>query len=316
MKTKFLSVTLTLFVYSQFSFSQINMTTNGFVKIGSTANPTKTLDVAGNVIVIPGTQGNLIIDNSGYYYSAGIYPSSNGAGSVGISTKAFKEIWYYDNHQLSDSRQKENFRDIQSPLSLILKLKGLEYDIKKEFTMQFDNNLSQNQKERADADRKNKLGFIAQDVQKVLPQVVYYDDTADVYSMDYSKIIPVIVEAMKEQQSQIDSLKKLLSKSTLKSSKALEVTSVTNYNNAELSQNVPNPFSQSTSINYYLPENNQKASIYIYDMNGTQLKCYPLHLKGSGNVTINGNELKAGMYIYSLIVDGQLIDTKRMILTD
>jgi hypothetical protein len=37
-------------------------------------------------------------------------------------------------------------------------------------------------------------------VEKVLPEVVHYDDSTDVYAISYSKIIPVLVEAMKEQQ--------------------------------------------------------------------------------------------------------------------
>ena len=46
-----------------------------------------------------------------------------------------------------------------------------------------------------------------------------------------------------------------------------------------------------------------------------QLKSYPLVQRGKGNVTINGSELTAGMYLYALIADGKVIDTKRMILT-
>jgi len=51
-------------------------------------------------------------------------------------------------------------------------------------------------------------------------------------------------------------------------------------------------------------------------MNGTQLKSIPLNQKGNGSITINGSELKAGMYMYTLITDRQVVDTKRMILTD
>lgn len=177
----------------------------------------------------------------------------------------------------------------------------------------------------AETERKNHLGFIAQDVIKILPEVVEYDDSADVYTMDYTKIIPVLVEAIKEQQTTIDNLqievqelkKNNESFSTIKS--AMNVTStLTLQGNTKnvLYQNAPNPFSQSTTIEYSLAENVQKAMICIYDMNGTQLKCIPLHLTGYGNITINGSELKTGMYIYSLLADGQLIDTKRMVLTD
>ena len=84
----------------------------------------------------------------------------------------------------------------------------------------------------------------------------------------------------------------------------------------ELYQNAPNPFSQNTTIGYSLTENVQKAMICIYDMNGTQLKCNPLELAARGSIILNGNEFKAGMYLYSLIVDGHLIDSKRMILTN
>ena len=59
----------------------------------------------------------------------------------------------------------------------------------------------------------------------------------------------------------------------------------------------------------------QDAALYIYDMNGTQISKHTLTQTGEGALTINANELQAGMYLYSLIADGQVIDTKRMILT-
>jgi hypothetical protein len=82
-----------------------------------------------------------------------------------------------------------------------------------------------------------------------------------------------------------------------------------------LYQNAPNPFNQSTTIGYYLPLTVGKAAIYIYNMEGIQIKSIPITDRRNGNVIVNGNELKPGMYIYSLIVDGKEIDTKRMILT-
>jgi hypothetical protein len=50
-------------------------------------------------------------------------------------------------------------------------------------------------------------------------------------------------------------------------------------------------------------------------MNGVQLKSYSIPEKGKGNITIQGAEFSAGMYLYALIADGKVIDTKRMILT-
>jgi hypothetical protein len=49
-------------------------------------------------------------------------------------------------------------------------------------------------------------------------------------------------------------------------------------------------------------------------MNGTLLKTYAISNSGKGELTINANELQAGMYIYSLITNGKEIDSKKMIL--
>ena len=146
--------------------------------------------------------------------------------------------------------------------------------------------------------------------------------------MNYDGIIPYLVEGMKEQQLIIESLQseiQELKKNSSSGSKLKSATTSTNTTDVQentmntgnvIFQNAPNPFSQSTTIEYSLSENVQNAMICIYNMNGTQLKCIPLHLTGYGNLTINGSEFKAGMYVYSLIANGQLIDTKRMVLTD
>ena len=84
---------------------------------------------------------------------------------------------------------------------------------------------------------------------------------------------------------------------------------------AVLYQNEPNPFDVATEIRYFLPADMQNAAIYIYDMNGTQIQKHSIAKAGEGSLTIQANELQAGMYLYSLIADGQVIDTKRMILT-
>ena len=51
-------------------------------------------------------------------------------------------------------------------------------------------------------------------------------------------------------------------------------------------------------------------------MQGLQLKSYVIFTKGKSDITINGNEFQPGMYLYTLIVDGREIGTKRMILTE
>lgn len=83
-----------------------------------------------------------------------------------------------------------------------------------------------------------------------------------------------------------------------------------------LKQNRPNPFRTSTVISCELPESVSDAFLCVYDLNGQQKLRFNLSERGNVDVTIDGNTLPAGMYIYTLVCDGQDIDTKRMILTD
>ncbi|MDR2775674.1 MAG: T9SS type A sorting domain-containing protein [Tannerella sp.] len=66
---------------------------------------------------------------------------------------------------------------------------------------------------------------------------------------------------------------------------------------------------------YELPEKYSSANLYIYALSGAQVKNYPL--SGSANrVTVSAYDLAAGTYVYTLVVDGKRIDTKKMILTN
>lgn len=82
-----------------------------------------------------------------------------------------------------------------------------------------------------------------------------------------------------------------------------------------LFQNAPNPFNTTTTIRYFIAEEVGQASLFIYNLQGEQLKSIDLIERGNGSIELNANALKAGQYFYSLIVEGQEIDTKKMIIT-
>ncbi len=87
-----------------------------------------------------------------------------------------------------------------------------------------------------------------------------------------------------------------------------------NANEALLYQNIPNPFSGNTKINYYLPETATSAAMLFYDNYGNKIKEVQLSQTGNGTLNINPENLTAGIYSYSLVVNGKVVDTKRMIL--
>ena len=165
----------------------------------------------------------------------------------------------------------------------------------------------------------NNYGFIAQEIEGVLPELVSFDSTLGTYSIQYDGFIPIMLEAIKQQQTEIEDLKQQISNSSSLKSAEISSTSSGDLNIDQepttLFQNAPNPFSEGTKIKYYLEEQVGTATIFIYDMNGRQLRSNELHHKGSGEISINSGELDAGMYMYTLITDGQVVGTKQMILT-
>jgi hypothetical protein len=82
--------------------------------------------------------------------------------------------------------------------------------------------------------------------------------------------------------------------------------------NASLSQNIPNPFNHTTTINYNLPQQYSSAKIIVVDNTGKMLKEVNVNTKGKGSLQLDASTLSSGAYQYSLYVNGRLIDTKQM----
>lgn len=100
--------------------------------------------------------------------------------------------------------------------------------------------------------------------------------------------------------------------------KSMPITNTTsvelkNRNTIVLDQNTPNPFKEQTTIEYYLPDNVQRAQIIFLEQSGKLVKTVDLTEKGKGVLNVFANDLTSGLYTYSLIVDGQTIETKKMI---
>lgn len=235
----------------------------------------------------------------------------------------------------SDERVKENIKDITNSLDQLKQLRTVTYNLKQMASTQKSKEAigtdSMNFKKttyipKPNNAHRNHYGFLAQDVQKFFPDLVY-KDSAGMLSVDYIGMIPLIVDALKSQKLQLDAQAKQIEDLTQLINKTnsdpQKVGTYLTKDNTEtdaltypvLYQNIPNPFDATTTIDYILPTSVVFASIYVYDMNGVQLKSFIITERGKGSVTIQGSEFTAGMYLYALIVDGKVIDTKRMILT-
>src|SRR5262249_49445022 len=111
-------------------------------------------------------------------------------------------------------------------------------------------------------------------------------------------------------QKQIDELKTMIVSKQLAGSNE----QITVMPSASLQQNIPNPFTNSTTISYSIPQQSSSAKIIITDKKGNALKQVNLSdHKGSANV--DASTLSSGAYQYSLYVDGKLIVSKQMIIS-
>lgn len=195
-------------------------------------------------------------------------------------------------------------------------------------------------------------GFIAQEVEKAAIESGYDFngvhkpvDENDNYSLAYGEFVVPLVKAVQEQQKMIeilgnkvmknDSINELLIQQIQKledrlnnccssNSQGSNINNVSptnidvnlsNINSIVLEQNVPNPFAEETLINYFLPESTSRAQILFFEQTGKMIKAVEITEKGNGQLRVFASDLSNGVYTYSLIIDGQNIETRKMIKT-
>jgi len=332
MKTKLLSVVLVLIALTPILKAQISVAPAGNVSIGSNASAyTCFLWIKTNHPSGWGDASKISVTRTDTKALTVYYNGETRFYVLGDGTLYSNGIYLG-----SDRKLKENIQELDSPLDKILKLHGVSYLYKQNQDVMIDtsnHNKIDNNKSFSEKKRNKRIGVIAQEVETVIPEIVMTmpDSTK---AVAYEDLIGYLIEAFKSQNATVNAqslkIKELEnrlvklenktssdSKNNLKSAQVTNISTVTdNTTNVFLYQNIPNPFSEKTDIQYFLPENIKSASLYLFDMQGIMIKTIPISGQSQGSVIINGSELKPGMYIYTLIADGQEIDTKRMILTE
>jgi hypothetical protein len=96
---------------------------------------------------------------------------------------------------LSDARLKKNISQLNNALEKVMKLRGVSFD------------WCRDEHPEMNFEKQRQVGFIAQEVKEVLPEAVQQDGNG-VFSLAYTKVIPLLVEAMKEQTKKSDALAK------------------------------------------------------------------------------------------------------------
>lgn len=171
-------------------------------------------------------------------------------------------------------------------------------------------------------------GFIAQEIETVLPELVkefrnpekidsagnIIIPSVDVKSVNYTEIIPLLVNAFNEQKLIIDSLINALQNPTpIINPISTQKVSLSNINSIILFQNDPNPFTESTNITYSIPDDVNEAKIIFTNSTGVIINTVIINERGAGQLEVYSSELSKGLYHYTLVCDGKVIATKKMV---
>ncbi|HNI03840.1 MAG TPA: hypothetical protein PL010_04350, partial [Flavobacteriales bacterium] len=76
----------------------------------------------------------------------------------------------------------------------------------------------------------------------------------------------------------------------------------------------PNPFNENTVIRFYVPPTAKSATIDVNAADGSTWRSFNA-LTGNGQLVIGAGSMSEGTYTYSLVVDGERIDTRTMVIT-
>jgi hypothetical protein len=251
----------------------------------------------------------------------------------------------------SDANLKTNIDSLQNALSIIDQLNpsSFYYDTTNAYGIAFSS--------------EKQYGFIAQDVEQILPELVgtathpaSYDTLGNVIiqsytykTLQYNSFIGILTKGIQELKSDNDVLNDKLNSldsinnalqdqiNTLygmitaccnnnsnmpqnnsmqqnQNGNSLDVTLTDNIPSIVLDQNVPNPFAEQTTITYTLTDGVQKAQMLFYNIEGKLIQSVDLsNAAGQGQINVFANDLSTGVYTYSLVVDGQIKGTKRMV---
>ncbi len=241
-------------------------------------------------------------------YAAG-EPANSKDGAIGKDWAAWLDgdlmvngTAYYTNFTpiISDKRFKTQIKPLESVSEKLMKINGYTYKLK---CAEFPNK---------GFDNAEQIGFIAQEIKEVFPQLVKTDANGYL-AVNYQGMIPVLIEAFKSQQAQIDELKQLLATNGPKAPENAIAVELTDKQTVVLEQNVPNPFYETTLINYFIPEGFGTASIIFSNSQGNIIKVVEITQKGKGALQVFASDLTHGAYSYALMIDGKVIDSKKMI---
>jgi len=222
----------------------------------------------------------------------------------------------------SDKRAKKNINQYDKGLAEVLKINPVTYNY--------------NGKAGIEDTETTFVGMLAQEFAEIEPDAVkpfshtdkISNKTEEFLSLNASSVKYMLVNAVKEQQALIEAQNAKIKSMEEKMERIASVRNQTSTPTANeisvllegngkeqalLAQNMPNPFTTSTRIEYFIPADSRNARMSFRDMAGKEIKRVDITNDGIGAIELTAQDLTAGIYSYVLYLDGDIVDSKKMI---
>jgi hypothetical protein len=173
-----------------------NSPTSGKLQVQATGRGIHAVSTGEHAVVGTGpTSGTTyygVYGQAGSYYGA--LGRQDGYSFVGSGTLYNNGTVYGSSFlYLSDARLKSDVQPLDNGLVTLMKLRPVSFTWNKDVV--------------GEKSGSSDIGFIAQEVAKLVPEAVVQESSSGMYAVDYPKLVPVLVQAIQEQQKQIDSLR-------------------------------------------------------------------------------------------------------------
>lgn len=223
----------------------------------------------------------------------------------------FNSIQVSNIYQHSDGRAKKNIKTIDFGLNTVLKLRPVSYNWKTKADVQIERDSDYREKgiSISSADDRTQYGFIAQEVEAIIPDAVITDENGNKL-INYTMIMPIMVQSIQDLQMTISNQEVTINNLNDRISEMQKVSK----NNVEdrIISCTPNPSGGKVKFYYIINNDMSTCEIIITNLIG-DLKAR-IDCDDNTSVSVDLSELVSGIYVATLVVDGNVMNSIRVVL--
>lgn len=243
-----------------------------------------------------------------------LYITNSGNVGIGTTAPAYKldvdgSIRCNGSYYSSDRRYKTNIQTLGGAMGKIMAMRGTSYDFNAEHLAK-------------GFPVGKQVGFIAQDMQNVMPELVKADDDG-MLAVNYVGVIPVLVEALKEQHEVIAEketrIAALEAQNTELQSRLARIEAAlgiaadrqTDVKTEPVSAKAsPNPTSGLVNIDLQNTATAKSVVVNIVDATGRQVAAR--NAAGASSLQFDLSQLPAGVYVAQIVADGKMVSSNKV----